>query len=102
MSDAATVQPGRELQFLDADISVERRSDSSMVLRSAGLADLNKGVSGASQRVTRAIIMRQPPSFDSGEITEKGSLNARLIRERRADLVEALYSDSHPDVLKVP
>jgi len=68
----------------------------------AGLADLNKGVSGASQRVTRAIIMRQPPSFDSGEITEKGSLNARLIRERRADLVEALYSDSHPDVLKVP
>ncbi len=34
MSDAATVQPGRELQFLDADISVERRSDSSMVLRS--------------------------------------------------------------------
>ena len=53
----------------------------------------------APQRVTRAIVMRQPPSFDSGEITEKGSLNARLIRERRADLVTALYSGSHPDVL---
>lgn len=67
---------------------------------SAALVDLNRGASGASQRVTRAIIMRQPPSFDSGEITEKGSLNARLIRERRADLVEALYSDSHKDVIK--
>ncbi|CAN7695048.1 AMP-binding protein [Bradyrhizobium sp. LjRoot220] len=65
----------------------------------AALADLNKGASGASQRVTRAIVMRQPPSFDSGEITEKGSLNARLIRERRADLVAALYSGNHPDVL---
>jgi feruloyl-CoA synthase len=67
----------------------------------AALADLNKEASGASQRVARAIIMRQPPSFDSGEITEKGPLNARLIRERRSDLVEALYSDSHPDVIKV-
>ena len=66
----------------------------------AALTDLNKEVSGASQRVTRAIIMRQPPSFDSGEITEKGSLNARLIRERRADLVEALYSGTDPDVIK--
>jgi feruloyl-CoA synthase len=69
---------------------------------SAALVDLNREASGASQRVTRAIIMRQPPSFDSGEITEKGSLNARLIRERRSDLVEALYSDSHTDVIKAP
>jgi len=67
----------------------------------AALLDLNKGASGASQRVARAIIMRQPPSFDLGEITEKGSLNARLIRERRADLVEALYSGCHPDIIGV-
>ncbi len=67
----------------------------------AALADLNKGASGASQRVACAIIMRQPPSFDSGEITEKGSLNARLIRERRADLVEALHSGSHPDIISI-
>jgi feruloyl-CoA synthase len=68
----------------------------------AALADCNRQASGASQRITRAIIMREPPSFDLGEITEKGSLNARLIRERRADLVEALYSGSHPDVIAVP
>jgi feruloyl-CoA synthase len=64
----------------------------------AALAGLNKAASGGSQRITRAIIMRQPPSFDCGEITEKGSLNARLIRERRADLIAALYSGSHPDL----
>jgi feruloyl-CoA synthase len=67
---------------------------------SAALLGLNSEASGASQRVTRAIIMRQPPSFDSGEITEKGSLNARLIRELRNDLVEALYSDCHADIIK--
>ncbi len=67
----------------------------------AALAEINKEASGASQRITRAIVMRQPPSFDSGEITEKGSLNARLIRERRADLIEALYAGSHPDVFRV-
>jgi len=67
----------------------------------AALAEINKDVSGASQHVTRAIIMRQPPTFDSGEITEKGSLNARLIRERRADLVEALYLDTHPEIIRV-
>jgi len=65
----------------------------------AALADCNSQAWGASQRITRAIIMRQPPSFDLGEITEKGSLNARLIRERRADLVEALYSGRHPDII---
>ena len=27
------IQPARELQFLDADVSVERRADASMVLR---------------------------------------------------------------------
>lgn len=67
----------------------------------AALADINDDASGASQLVTRAIIMRQPPTFDSGEITEKGSLNARLIRERRVDLIEALYLDAHPDVIRV-
>jgi feruloyl-CoA synthase len=67
----------------------------------AALTDINRDATGTSQRVARAIIMRQPPSFDLGEITEKGSLNARLIRERRVDLVETLYSGRHPDVISV-
>ena len=33
MSSAAAVQPASELQFLDAEVSVERRPDGSMILR---------------------------------------------------------------------
>lgn len=62
---------------------------------------LNSEALGPSQRVTRAIIMRQPPSFDSGEITEKGSLNARLIRDRRSDLIAALYTEGCAEVIRV-
>jgi feruloyl-CoA synthase len=47
---------------------------------------------GSSQRVTRAILLEEPPSLDAGEITDKGSLNQRTILERRAALVEELYS----------
>ena len=65
------------------------------------LGAINEGVTGASQRIARAIILRQPPTFDSGEITEKGSLNSRLIRERRSDVVEALYLDTHPEIIKI-
>ena len=67
----------------------------------AALSGLNTEATGASQRVAAVIIMRELPSFDLGEITEKGSLNARLIRARRADLIEALYSGSHPDVIRI-
>ncbi len=38
----------------------------------AALADINTEASGASQRVTRAIIMRQPPSFDFRRDHRKG------------------------------
>ncbi len=34
-----------------------------------------------------------PPSLDLGEITDKGSLNQRVILAHRADLVEELYRD---------
>jgi len=49
---------------------------------------------GSSQRVTRAILLEEPPSLDAGEITDKGSLNQRTILERRAALVEELYSSA--------
>jgi len=49
---------------------------------------------GSSNRVTRAIVLGEPPSLDAGEITDKGSLNQRAILERRAALVEELYSSA--------
>jgi feruloyl-CoA synthase len=47
---------------------------------------------GSSNRVTRAIIMEEPPSLDAGEITDKGSLNQRAVLDRRAAIVAELYA----------
>ncbi|MFP4275667.1 MAG: feruloyl-CoA synthase [Paracoccaceae bacterium] len=56
---------------------------------------------GSSMRVARALLMAEPPSVREGEITPKGSLNARRILTRRADLVARLYDDSDPDVIRI-
>jgi feruloyl-CoA synthase len=50
---------------------------------------------GNSNRVERAMLLEEPPSLDAGEITDKGSLNQRVILDCRADLVEELYAP-HP------
>jgi feruloyl-CoA synthase len=46
----------------------------------------------SSARITRLMIMSEPPSIDANEITDKGYMNQRAVLERRADLVEKLYS----------
>jgi feruloyl-CoA synthase len=51
---------------------------------------------GNSNRVERAVLLEEPPSLDRGEITDKGSLNQRVILEHRAALVEQIYADSPP------
>jgi feruloyl-CoA synthase len=50
--------------------------------------------------VARAIVLTEPPSLDAGEITDKGSLNSRGIRERRKAVVDRLYDDGDPDVIR--
>jgi feruloyl-CoA synthase len=57
---------------------------------------------GSSTHIARAIFLDRPLSIDAGEITDKGSLNASAIRERRRDLVEHLYSSlDHPAVIAI-
>jgi feruloyl-CoA synthase len=41
--------------------------------------------------VTRATVLPQEPSFDRGEVTEKGSLNQRAMRRAHEQIIEALY-----------
>ena len=41
----------------------------------------------------RATLLREPPSIDAGEITDKGSLNQRALLARRAALVDELYAE---------
>jgi feruloyl-CoA synthase len=66
----------------------------------AAIAKINDGASGSSRTIARAMVLTEPPSLDAGEITDKGSLNSRGIRERRAAIVERLYDDNDPDVIK--
>ena len=44
-------------------------------------------------RIGRALLLREPPSLDTGEMTDKGSINQRALLARRAALVEALYAE---------
>ena len=56
------------------------------------LAAMAAAATGSSSRVTRLALMTEPPSIDRGEITDKGSLNQRLLLANRKAEVEALYS----------
>ncbi|TAK47590.1 MAG: feruloyl-CoA synthase [Xanthobacteraceae bacterium] len=56
------------------------------------LDEFARAATGSSNRVTRLLLLRDPPSFGDGEITDKGSINSRAVLERRAASVEALYS----------
>jgi len=43
------------------------------------------------RRIARALLLAEPPSIQSGEITDKGYVNQRAVLERRAARVEQLY-----------
>lgn len=61
------------------------------------LESLAAQATGNSNRVERAMLLEEPPSLDAGEITDKGSLNQRVVLDRRANLVEGLYEPNPTD-----
>jgi len=68
----------------------------------AALNALARSATGSSTQVRRAVILREAPSIEAGEMTDKGSLNQRAIRENRSALAAALYADIPPaDVICV-
>lgn len=58
----------------------------------AGLTEYNSRSMGSNSRIARVILMTEPASIDANEITDKGYINQRAVLDRRADLVERLYS----------
>jgi len=58
------------------------------------LATFNEKAGGSSGRFARLLLMDDPPSLDTGEMTDKGSVNQRAVLCRRAALVEELYAPS--------
>jgi feruloyl-CoA synthase len=63
------------------------------------LAERAREISGSSTRVSRAILLCEPPSMPEGEITAKGNLNIRKVLARRQALLDRLYDDSDPAVV---
>jgi feruloyl-CoA synthase len=67
-----------------------------------GLSALAERNPGSASRVARAVLTPLVPSWDFGEITDKGSLNQRAVLDHRAELVEAIHRDPPPrDVLSI-
>ncbi|UFN47146.1 feruloyl-CoA synthase [Roseomonas sp. OT10] len=54
----------------------------------------------SSRRIGRALFLVEPPSLAKGEITDKGSLNARAILRHRPEVLAALYGDADPAVIR--
>ncbi len=64
------------------------------------LTQLAATATGSSGRIARAVVLTEPPQIDRGEITDKGSINQRAVLTARAALVQALYADTAPYVIK--
>jgi feruloyl-CoA synthase len=62
----------------------------------ATMRRLSAAGGGSSQRVDRLLVLREPPQLDAGEITDKGYVNQRAVRERRAASVALLVQEPPP------
>ncbi|PRY76335.1 feruloyl-CoA synthase [Yoonia maritima] len=65
------------------------------------LRDMAKAATGSAKRISRALILAEPPSLKDAEVTDKGSLNVRKIMTRRATLLERLYDNEDPALIRV-
>jgi feruloyl-CoA synthase len=66
------------------------------------LARHNRSAGGSSHRISRALILAEPPTIDRGEITDKGYINQRAVLANRKDLVARLYAEPPaPEVILV-
>jgi feruloyl-CoA synthase len=67
----------------------------------ARLLVLAQHATSSSTRVVRAMMLATPPSMSEGELTAKGSINSRKVLTLRKELVERLYNDKDPAVVRL-
>ena len=65
------------------------------------LQAMNGPDAGSSTRIARALVLAEPPSVTAGELTAKGSINARQVLQGRKALVMVLYDDADPRVIRL-
>jgi feruloyl-CoA synthase len=54
---------------------------------------------GSANRVARAHVLVEPPSLETGEMTDKGSINQRAVLTRRAPLIDTIFDGTDPRLL---
>jgi feruloyl-CoA synthase len=67
----------------------------------ARMIALARTATGSAKRVSRALILAEPPSLKHHEITDKGGLNNRKVITRRSALLERLYDNEDPALIRV-
>lgn len=67
----------------------------------AGLEQAAVAGTTSSTRIARALVLAAVPSMSDGELTPKGSINARKVLALRNRLVDRLYRDDDPAVIRV-
>lgn len=89
---------GLNRPYPSALLWLKHRSDAANVRTEveAAISAFNKTQSGTARRIGAALILHEPPSFETGEVTVKGNVAQRVVRERRNLDVERLYA-GHPD-----
>ena len=53
---------------------------------------LARGGTGSSTFVARVLLLDEPPSLDAREVTDKGSLNQKIVLQHRAALVDEVHA----------
>ncbi len=90
---------GHDRAELGALVFLSPGSTASEGLRASLRAALERQASSSSStRIARLLVLEEPADVDANEITDKGYLNQRAILDRRAALVEQLFT-THPAVI---
>ena len=76
-------------------------SDAVRTLIHSRLTALSQHATSSSTRVVRALVLATPPSMSEGEVTAKGSINARKVLILRKELLKRLYDDNDPAVVRL-
>ncbi|MCU0926229.1 MAG: feruloyl-CoA synthase [Hydrogenophaga sp.] len=92
----------RKLSGLPASASMAEVLSSPAVLNhfQQVINQLAQASTGSATRVARAVLLAEPPSIDLGEVTDKGSINQRMVLKHRDALVQALHGDTAAHIIK--
>jgi feruloyl-CoA synthase len=85
-------------RVLNRDTDVET-TDPELVAHLASALRRCNDAAGSATRVERLLLLTEPPDIDAGEITDKGYINQRAVRERRVDAVASLLAEDVDDVV---